>query len=144
MGMCAHSSAAPSQHAHCHTEKTETRGFFFFHSVSLREKKKKTDVRTQNSLNSPNLKTATTSSFHPSPAENLMSSQSRVCPDHHFLPQPLTYLSSLIEFTRTQSASCSCSRSVRRCQSLPKKKKHCRDSLTCLPANFLHHCISTS
>lgn len=102
-----------SQLALCHTEKAETRGFYV--------KKKKRD-RCQNSFCTPNLQTAAISSLHPSAAENLMRSQSRVCPDHHFLPQPVTYLSSLIEFTRTQSASFSRSRSpsVLHCQSLPK------------------------
>lgn len=37
---------------------------------------------------------------------------SRVCPDHRFLPQPVTYLSTLIEFTGIQSASFSCSSSL--------------------------------
>ncbi|CAB1436549.1 unnamed protein product [Pleuronectes platessa] len=38
-------------------------------------------------------------------AEALMRSQSHVGPDQRFLPQPVTYLSSLILLTTTQSAS---------------------------------------
>lgn len=69
--------------------------------ISLPKKKD----RFQNSLCSPNLQTAAASSFHSSSAEDLMRSRSRVCPHHHFLPQPVTYLSVLIEATRAQSAS---------------------------------------
>lgn len=89
MGMCTQSSVAPSQHAPWNSEKTETRFLFFFSfflivRVSAKTKKKKTDVRTQNSLCSPNLQTTAISRFQPSSAKNLMRSQSCVCTDHHF------------------------------------------------------------
>lgn len=105
-----------SQHAPCHTETAAMWETFFFlkYFVSLPNKKKN---RFQNSLCSPNLQTASVSSFHSYSAEDLMRSRSRVCPDHHFLPQPVTYLSVLIEATRTQSASRSLL-SVLHCQSL--------------------------
>lgn len=77
-----------------------------------RGRKEKTDVRTQSPLCEPNVQTAAVSSFHSFTAEILMRSQSRVCPDRRFLPQPVTYLSTLIEFTGIQSASFSCSSSL--------------------------------
>lgn len=105
-----------------HRESRDVRIFLILHLCF--KKKKRTDVRTQNSSCSPNLQTTAIPSFHPPSAENLMRGQSRVCPDHHFLPQPVTYLSSLIEFTRTQSASFP-SLSFVFCSALSEPSKNC-------------------
>lgn len=107
LGMCAQSNVAPSQHALCHTD------------IFKIQRGKKRDI-CQNSLCSPNPQTAAIPPSQPSSAETLMRSQSRVCPDHHFLPQPVTGLSDLIEFTSTQSASRA--RSALRCWSLPETR----------------------
>lgn len=111
-GVCAHSGVVLSRHAP--TLRRENRDVRISQRLSRPKKgrKEKTDVRTQSPLREPNVQTAAVSSFHSFTAEILMRSQSRVCPDHRFLPQPVTYLSTLIEFTGIQSASFSCSSSL--------------------------------
>lgn len=111
-GVCAHSGVVLSRHAP--TLRRENRDVRISQKLSRPKKgrKEKTDVRTQSPLREPNVQTAAVSSFHSFTAEILMRSQSRVCPDHRFLPQPVTYLSTLIEFTGIQSASFSCSSSL--------------------------------
>lgn len=95
-----------------YTEKTEM--WEFLKNLVDQKKREKSKDRCQDSapLHEPNVQTAAVSSFHPFTAEILMRSLSRVCPDHRFLPQPVTYLSTLIEFTGIQSASFSCSSSL--------------------------------
>lgn len=100
-GVCAHSGVVLSRHAP--TLRRENRDVRISQKLSRPKKKKK---------KGGNVQTAAVSSFHSFTAEILMRSQSRVCPDHRFLPQPVTYLSTLIEFTGIQSASFSCSSSL--------------------------------
>lgn len=93
------------------------------HLINLNENRQMS--KTRRSLCSTRPQTANTSSFHPSSVEKLMRGQSHIRPHHHFLPQPLTYLSALIEFARTQSASLSLFLSIPilfcNCQKFPNK-----------------------
>lgn len=130
--MCAQSGVAPCLSTPRATQRgsRHVRDFFFpfflkIPQLPLPKPEKKKRDGCQNSLSSPNVQTAAISSFHPSSAEDLMRSQSRVCPDHRFKPQPVAYLSAFIELMKNQSAS---SLSFSICRSFL--------SFTCLPANF--------